>query len=95
MRLTLAACRELISELKMGPQDWTVVAGVVMTILNEAPLKRLGNNNDGSYRSPLQVLTGLKLARSHLTIGHGKEVDTAKCSLDRVRATQLVQIDIL
>ncbi len=38
MRHILAVCRALLSEWKLGPQDWPIDLGCVMSVLNEDPL---------------------------------------------------------
>lgn len=60
MRTVQAALRAVMLELKLAPQDWKEVISSLPTILNSAGLDRLGKNDDGSLRSPLQVMTGIK-----------------------------------
>lgn len=90
-----SAYRCLQPELKLGPQDWPNVIGMIMTALNEAPLRRLGSIRDGTYRTPLQVMTGLEPARKVLqtsTIsGNAKKAKT----LEMTRAMQVMDIDTL
>ncbi len=81
--------------LNLGPQDWPTVLGIIMTALNEAPLKRLGTRGNGTYRTPLEVMTGIKPARVmlHTTkIGHA---DFEAQSLEKIKAMQLIGIDAL
>ncbi|CDF35329.1 unnamed protein product [Chondrus crispus] len=63
MKTIQEAYRCLQSELQLGPQDWPCAIGMIMTALNETPLKRLRIRADGVYRSPLQVMTGIKPTR--------------------------------
>lgn len=95
MRKIRAACQALQSEMKLGPHDWPIVIGMIMTALNESPLPRLGKGDDGSYRSPLEVFTGLKPARSQMLYGRGMEPSSGEYSLERVRALQIMNIDSL
>ncbi len=93
MRHVQAACRALLSELKLGLHDWPLVIGLVMSALNDAPLKRLGKKPDGAYRSSLEVFTGLVPERTQLriaqhTANHGKSMQ-----MDCVNATQRMAID--
>lgn len=60
MKHIKAACAALRSELRLGPQNWPLLLDIVMGALNSAPLPRLGRDEDGNYRTPLQVMTGLK-----------------------------------
>lgn len=61
------ACTALLSELHIGPQDWPQVLNIVMISLNTAPLPRLGRRSDGTYRTPLEVMTGIKPVRTYIT----------------------------
>ena len=94
MREILRAAQALLSEFKLAPMDWPQVVNLIQTTLNEAPLKRLGKNKDGSYRSPLQVMTGLTPARYPLRLIPRQEGDQ-ELTLDRVRSLQLVNIESL
>lgn len=58
-----SACTSLLSEFKLGPQDWPLVGGTVTIALNESPLRRLGKGRGGRYRTPLQVRTGIEPRR--------------------------------
>lgn len=92
MRHITAACRVLLSELKLGPQYWPLVLPMVMTALNESPLKRLGSR-DGTYRTPLEFMTGLRPNRSQffldrLSMPSGE-------SLTAIRMKQVVNISDL
>ena len=59
MRTVRAALRSMMLELKLAPQDWKEIITSIPTILNSAGLDRLGSNDDGTLRSPLQVMTGI------------------------------------
>lgn len=52
----IAAMRAKPAEAKLALQDWPYVLSTVQTVLNEAPLERIGRNADGSMRSPLRFL---------------------------------------
>lgn len=95
MKHIMSACRALQSELKMGPQDWPLLVGAIMTDLNEAPLKRLGTVEDGTYRTPLEVMTGLKPVRSQLEIISREGKASKKSSLEQARVLQLLKIEEL
>lgn len=62
MKHILAANRCLQSEMKLGTQDLPIVIGMAQTSLHEAPLPRLGSKPNGTFRTPLEVLTGIKPA---------------------------------
>lgn len=94
MRHIRAACTALLSKWKLAPQDWPTVIGVVMTALNESPLKRLGKNNDGSFRCPLEVMTGLSPSRSFLKPDVDADCSTAT-PLETIRVRQMVRIGSL
>ena len=62
----LKACRALLSEWRLGPKEWPCVLECVQTVLNHAPLKRLGLRNPkvpDVYRTSLEVFTGHKPVR--------------------------------
>ena len=66
-----------------------------MTALNEAPLSRLGKRPHGTFRSPLEVFTGLKPARTQMLHGRGMDEAGRMMSLERTRAIQLMKIESL
>lgn len=66
MQHILACCQSLLSESKYAPQDWPLVTNTIMTALNETPLRRLGSKPDGSFYSPLEVMTGLAPHRQQM-----------------------------
>lgn len=96
-REVLRACRALCSEWKLAPQDWPAVTECAQSVLNQAPLKRLGlrnKNQPGVHRTPLEVYTGHVPTRpllSALPLERNKNLP----SLDEVRARQLVNIDLM
>lgn len=91
MRTILSSCRSLLSELRLAPQDWVHVLPMVKTALNESPLIRLGKfRTSGKYRSPLQVMTGLKP-----TIPNNLFGSSSKVKFKRSRAEQIMYIDKL
>ena len=87
-----AACTALLTELKLAPQDWPNVIPLVASILNEAPLSRLGKSTSGGTRTPLEVMTSLLPRRNVLITG---VPGTSTLTLDRIRAEQLVSINKL
>lgn len=65
-REVLRACKALLSEWKLSPQDWPAVTESVQSVLNMAPLRRLGlrdKETPGVYRTPLEVFTGHRPVR--------------------------------
>ena len=57
----LRACRVLCSEWKLAPKDWPATTESLQSVLNHAPLRRLGLRNKeipGVYRCALEVFTG-------------------------------------
>jgi len=94
MRNILAALTALILELKLAPQDWKEIISAVQTILNSASLPRLGRNEDGSLRSPLQVMTGIRPNRPIARIEKTTSIHETKL-LDTARAAQIINIQEL
>ena len=95
MREVLNATRAIQSELKLGPQDWKRVIEMIPTALNEAPLPRLGKNNDGTTRCPLQVRTGIALRRLLVQIIPDGERPLNAKTLTNARVLQLIKINKL
>lgn len=92
----LAALRALLGELKLAPQDWTAIIDVIPSILNEAPEERLGKNQDGSVRSALQVMTGIRPRRALLQVMPGRILsDAEEISISRGDAERLAQVENL
>ncbi len=88
----LASSDVLISEFRLAPQDWESIMPLIQRIINESPVKRLGKNEDGTARSPLQVMTGLRPSRNEFTFEMQKEVGVPH-KVDAVRAMKITNID--
>ena len=95
MKHVQAANRCLQSELKLGPQDWPAVTAMIQTALNEAPLRRLGAHDDGSFRTPLEDMTGIKSARTILHATNTHAGNHATKTLTMLRAIQVLEIERL
>jgi len=93
MREIKRACAVLLGEFKLAPQDWPSVIYMVQTILNSAPLKRLGKNEDGTMRTPLQVMTGLRPSRNLIELPLSEGVITK--TITETRAMQIICISDL
>ncbi len=89
MRTVQAACRALLTDLKVGSHNWPSIAPAIQTTLNESPLERLGSVDDGVHLSPLEVMTGL---RDLLQLAIPSQGDMEHMRLERIRATQLFNI---
>lgn len=59
MRTLLAALRSMMLELNLSPQDWKEIITDIPTVINSAGLEQLSLEEDGGFRSALQVMTGL------------------------------------
>ena len=65
-REVLRCCRALLSEWRLGAQDWPLVIHCIQSVLNESPSKRLGlrdKSQPNVYRTPLECFTGIKPRR--------------------------------
>lgn len=65
-REVLCAFKSLLSEWKLAPNDWPCVTECTQSIINHAPLRRLGlrdKQNPRVFRTPLEVFTSLKPSR--------------------------------
>jgi len=94
-REVLRACRALCSEWKLGPKDWPSVTECVQSVLNQAPLKRLGLRSKVKpvvYRTPLEVFTGHTPARPLLRALPVTKYKKAT-SEDQVRMQQLINTE--
>lgn len=92
MREVRRACDSILRDFKLAPQDWPNIVHMVQSILNSSPLKRLGKNDDGTMRTPLQVMTSLRPKRTVLKTKNVNDAVKVK-SISHARAVQLMQID--
>ena len=89
-REVIRTTRALWSEWRLSPKDWPSVIEIIQSILNDAPLKRLGKSllgNGQQYRSPLEVFTGQPATRPLLRACPPTEFNNAP-SIDEVRLFQ-------
>lgn len=91
----LSAMRALLAELKLAPQNWPTVIALIPTILNEAPLPRLGKSADGATLTPLEVMTGISPRRVMLRVIPDTTASGKAIQLDRARAEQRADITCL
>lgn len=54
-----ATLRAKHAELKPAPRDWVALNNILLSVLYKIPCKRLGKNDDGTTRLPLEVMTGI------------------------------------
>ena len=71
------------SERRLAPHDWPQLIGTVQTAINEAPVVRLGKREDGTYRTPLEVMTGIRPRRNYFKHENIEflQGDKAECSI--------------
>lgn len=96
-REVLRACRALLHEWRLATQDWPAVTEAVQSILNHAPLTRLGLRNPETpavYRTPLAVFTGHIPVRPLLRALPVERYTTAHTT-DEVYARQLIAVEKL
>jgi len=96
-REVLRSSKALLSEWKLGAKDWPSVLEAVQSVINHAPLRRLGlrNKNDqGVYRTPLEVFTGHKPVRPLMRALQMPDYETSR-SLDEVHMRMVMGIDEL
>ncbi len=60
-------------------------------MLNESPLQRLGTGHEGNYRTPLEVLKGLKPHRALISTFPVHK--TVKERITNTRARQLINVE--
>lgn len=92
MRTILAAFRAMLLELKLAPQNWKDIVHAIPVVLNGARLERLGRNEDGRLRSPLQVMTGILPNRSIARIVPNDAPTNTSHTLSDAHAQQLIEI---
>ena len=91
------ACMTLLSEWRLSPREWPSVTECVQSILNQAPLKRLGNITgevQSVLRCPLEVFTGMRPCRPLMHALHFKDHGNIGSHYE-VRARQLIKIEEL
>lgn len=94
MREVRRACDSILRDFKLAPQDCPNIVHMVQIVLNSSTLKRHGKNEDGTFRTPLQVMAGLRPNRKLMQT---RNIDNAlqTSSISYARAFQLVEIDKL
>ena len=92
MREILRACEVLLAEFRLGPQDWPTVVSLIQSVLNSAPLKRLGQREDGTQRTPLEVMTGIHPRRTIFKTTRYTSNETVRI-IDEARAIQILAIE--
>lgn len=93
-REVLRACRALLHEFRLAPEDWSSVTECMQSVLNQSPLKRLGLRSEeqpGVYRTPLEVFTSHKPTRPLLRALHISPSKNVP-NLEEIRARQLIEI---
>ena len=93
-REVLRSCRAVLHEFKLAPQEWPAVTECVQSIINAAPLKRLGlrsPDTPGVFRTPLEVFTSHRPIRPLLRALPFNEYGHLE-SLDEIRARQITNI---
>ena len=96
-REVLRTVKALCSEWKLSPKDWPSVIETVQSILNNAPLKRLGKSSSGNkevYRSPIEVFTGQPAKRPLLRACPPSKYQFAS-STDALGLSKKLKIDVL
>lgn len=93
-REVLRACKALLSEWRLAPQDWPAVVDCIQSILNQSPLKRLGTRRPGVHRTPIEVFTAITPARPLLCALPMAKYPEAKTDTE-LRMRQITEIDKL
>lgn len=91
-RDVLRAMRAMLGELKLAPHDWASVIDAIQTVLNESACPRLGRNPDGTTRTPLQVMTGIRPNRGLVRILHSQIEHSSPCTMDQSEAERIISI---
>ncbi len=95
MRSVLSACRAMLADLKIGPEDWASVIPAIAFALSEASMDRLGRSPDGLARSPFEVMTGIVFKRPLLRVLTA-DVDHASVkTIDCASALLIIRIEQL
>lgn len=95
MKHVQASYRCLQSEIKLKPQDWQSVVGMIQSALNKSPLRHLGSLEYGTYRTPLEVMTGIKPVCTMLNTSQVAGEKHKERNLEKVRAWQVIEIERL
>ena len=97
-REVLRACKALISEWGLSVKDWPNVTECVQSVLNHAPLVRLGLRDPkvkGVYRTPLESFTGHRpvrpLLRAMPISTYPEAVSSEELTVRRVVAIETLQ----
>lgn len=93
-RKILRSFKSLLSEWNLDPQDWPPIFDCVQSVLNQAPLRRLGKGDSGTFRSPLQFFTVIAPTRPLLFSLPIQMYTTAEFH-EEIRASQVLKIEEL
>ena len=92
-KVVMAACRALSTELKLGPQGWPTLVPVIASVMNEAPIARLGKRDNGFFfRSPFEAMTGIQPNRNIVVGTAPMKENSERLTVDRIQAEQLVEL---
>ena len=94
-REVIRSCKALCSEWRLAAKEWPAVVECVQSMLNHAPLRRLGLqdiNKPGVYRTPLEVFTGCRAVRPLMHASPFWEYEKVGFQ-DEVHLRQLLCID--
>ena len=93
-RETLRALRAVLAEFRLAPSDWPSILECVQSVMNHAPLRRLGNSDpsiSGVYRTPLQVFTGHTPTRPLIRTAPIEQYQPAR-DTSEVQLCQLIEV---
>lgn len=82
----------VMSDMKFGPQDRTLVIDLIKRILNEALLERLGSQEDGTFRTILEVMTVVRSVRNIYYSIQPTDPSTDLLSIDKANSIQIMEI---
>lgn len=87
-----AACNAIFTDLKLASHDWPRFVPPITSILNKAPSRLLGKRRKVSFRTLLEVMTGIQPRRNIL---FSDIPSSFKLQLDRILVKKLISIDVL
>lgn len=95
MFVFLSVSTGMLAKINLGPQDCAIVLPAIAMALSKTGLERLEYENDGTTRSPVEVMTGISSKQRILrvlspSLGH---MD-AKSNI-QARAIQIIKTDKL
>lgn len=76
----MTALQVLLAKFKLAQTYWNRVIHLILLVFSEAPENSFGENNDGTTRSPFQLMTSIWPGGNHLRVILMQDTILIECS---------------